>query len=167
MNGQFWKTALLIVSLLANAVIVGVFIGRGLSAQQEPPPVTRQPDQAPPTGEMRQWLRMTAEEIRQEISPQRRAVERAGGELRLALSARSYDHEAAVSAFKRYQEAQATLREQSQNAILARMENATPLQRRFLIQMAVSDSNARRRRQGRRDARRERLRQSPQHRQPR
>ncbi|MEO1028969.1 MAG: periplasmic heavy metal sensor [Pseudomonadota bacterium] len=146
MSRQFWITGLLIVSLLVNALIIGIVIGRGNApAKTEPPPPinVERPNQ-PVAPETRRYLREATREIGKEMRPKQQAHRESQQALRRAFQADPYDHEAMVEALKTFQETEADMRATLQSLILERMEDATPEQRRALIWLALRNNQGRR-----------------------
>ena len=145
MSRQFWISGLLIVSLLANAVIIGIVIGRsGAPTRSDPPPPIdiERPNQ-PASPEIRQYLRETTRDIGREMRPKQQAHRAAQQALRRAFNADPYDHQAMVDALKIFQETEADMRATLQSLILERMEDATPQQRRALVWLALRGSRGR------------------------
>lgn len=145
MSRQFWITGLLIVSLLANALIVGIVIGRsGSPAKTDPPPpINIEQPNRPVSPELRQYLREVTRDIGREMRPKQQAHRSAQQELRRAFNADPYDHMAMVEALDIFQQTEADMRATLQSLILERMEDATPQQRRALAWLALRGNRSR------------------------
>lgn len=136
MNNQFWKTGLLVVSLLINALVIGILIGRGIPSK-DTERGRRQPPSIEASDDTRRWVRGAMRDISTGIRPLQRDLRTNRQALYTAFSATPYDQAAVVEAMQAYQKSQQALREATQNALIAKMETASEDERRLLAQMAI------------------------------
>lgn len=132
----------LIASLMANALLIGLFIGGGLGQKRAGPPVggpggeqalIRGIDQAVPEDQrqaVRQAFRRAFEDTRQE----RVKLRDAQTELSRRLSAEPYDAEAVREAFAEMRSADAVMKARLHDVLANQFGNLTAEQRRAVIE---------------------------------
>ena len=150
----------LVVSLIVNALLIGVLIGGGLGQRKAGPPpggpggseqaLIRGIDQSLPDGE-RQLVRRAFRQAFAESREQRVAVRDARQRLGRLLAADSYDTDAVRESFRQLREADSAMRGKIQDVLAEQFGALTAAQRRAIIE----DLNRRgRRRAGPEDDRR-------------
>lgn len=146
----------LVVSLIVNALLIGVIIGGGLGQRKSGPPPGGGPgaEQALIRGidhslpdDQRQAVRRTFRRAFAESRQQRIAVRDARRRLSELMAAEEYDAEAVRESFQQLREADAAMRAQIQDVLAEQFGMLTVEQRQAIIE----DLNRRGPRQGRRD----------------
>ncbi|MHA7901218.1 MAG: periplasmic heavy metal sensor [Henriciella sp.] len=134
----------LIVSLLANALLIGVLIGGGLGQRKAGPPpggagqeqaLIRGIDQAVPADQrraVRQAFRRAFADTRQE----RIRVRDARRELGQLLAAESYDADAVAAGFKELRDADAAMKARMHDVLAEQFGQLTAEQRRAILRDA-------------------------------
>lgn len=143
----------LVVSLIVNALLIGVLIGGGLGQRKAGPPPggTAGNEQALIRGierslpdEERQIVRRAFRQAFAESREQRIAVREARRRLGRLLAAETYDADAVRESFRQLREADAAMRAQMQDVLAEQFGTLTAQQRRAII----DDMNRRGQRRG-------------------
>lgn len=143
----------LVVSLIVNALLIGVLIGGGLGQRKAGPPpggvgggeqaLIRGIDQSLPD-DQRRIVRRAFRQAFAESREQRIAVRDARRRLGQLLAAETYDADAVRESFRALREADAAMRAQMQDVLAEQFGTLTAAQRRAIIE----DLNRRSRRRG-------------------
>lgn len=143
----------LVVSLIVNALLIGVLIGGGLGQRKAGPPpggpggseqaLIRGIERSLPD-DQRQIVRRTFRQAFAESRDQRIAVREARQRLGRLLAAEAYDAEAVRESFRQLREADAEMRAQIQDVLAEQFGTLTAEQRRAILE----DLNRRTRRRG-------------------